>query len=86
MIDGATLPSVKSIRAHVRNGQIVPDEPVELPEGAAVEVLVELEDDFAMTPEEIEEHERELDLSKAEIARGEFIDARELSSRLGPRS
>jgi predicted DNA-binding antitoxin AbrB/MazE fold protein len=84
MIDGATLPDVKAIKAHVRNGQIVPDEPIDLPEGAAVEVLVEV--DEAMSLEELEELERELDLSKAEIARGDFIDARDLSRRLGTRS
>ncbi len=49
MIDGAA--GVKAIKAHVRNGQIVPDEPIDLPEGAAVEVLVEV--DEAMTPEEL---------------------------------
>jgi hypothetical protein len=86
MIDGATLPSVKAIKAHVRNGQIVPDEPVELPEGAAVEVLVEVDDDFAMTPEALEEHERELDLRKAEIARGEYVDGLELARKLAARS
>ena len=82
MIDGAA--GVKAIKAHVRNGQIVPDEPIDLPEGAAVEALVEV--DEAMTPEELEELERELDLSKAEVARGDSIEARELSRRLGTRS
>ncbi len=33
----AILMNVKAIRAHVQNGQIVLDEPVELPEGVAVE-------------------------------------------------
>ena len=40
-------------QAHVRNGQIVPDEPTELPEGASVEVFIEVANDFAMTPEEL---------------------------------
>lgn len=38
-----------TIRAHVRNGQIVPDEPVELPEGMAVTVYLK--------PDEVEETE-----------------------------
>jgi len=37
---GSTLTDVKAIRAHVQDGKIVPDEPIELPEGAAVEVLI----------------------------------------------
>ncbi len=29
-----------TIRAHVRNGQIVPDEPIDLPEGTEVDVVL----------------------------------------------
>ncbi len=38
-----------------------------------------------MTPEELEEHERELDPSKAEIARGEYVDGLELARTLAAR-
>jgi hypothetical protein len=36
---------VVELRAHVRNGQIVMDEPVALPEGAMVKVVVGAETD-----------------------------------------
>ena len=70
--------SVKAVRAHVRHGQIVLDDPVELPEGAAVEVLV---------PEagaEIDraELEAELEASAAELERGDYEDARAFAARL----
>lgn len=73
----AKLANVKAVKAHVRNGQIVLDDPMELPEGAAVEVLVP--DEVEPTSEELDE---EIELSKAEIERGEFLDARELARKL----
>jgi hypothetical protein len=86
MISDARLSSVKAIRAHVRNGQIVPDEPVELPEGMVVEVMipgVEIEP----TREDLEAIEREIELSHAEYERGEFVSARDLVAVLkSPRS
>lgn len=87
MVGDAKLGDVKTIRAHVRNGQIVLDEPVELPDGTLVEVLVPLGEE-SMTPEEQAEIEREVDLSWAEYQRGEYIEARELirQSKSRPRS
>ena len=69
---------MKAVRAHVRQGQIVLDEKIELPEGAAVEVLV---------PEmgaEIDraELEAEVDASAAEFERGEYEDAHAFAARL----
>src|SRR5688572_4628256 len=37
---GAKLDGMHALKAHVKNGQIVLDEPAELPEGAPVDVLV----------------------------------------------
>lgn len=98
MISGAKLTSVKAIRAHVRNGQIVPDEPVDLPEGALVEVMVMRTDDVLtpeeagpnsidpeLTPDELEELEREIELSQQEIARGEYVDGIEFARKLAAR-
>jgi hypothetical protein len=73
------LRSVKAMKAHVRNGQIVLDDNVELPEGVAVEVLVP---DDEMTIEDRAELEAALDESTEEFARGEFDDARALAQRL----
>ncbi len=75
---------MKAFRAHVRNGQIVLDEPVELPEGVAVEVLLPDHDD--LTTEERVELEAALDESAAQFARGEFEDAHAFARRLVAKS
>jgi DNA-binding GntR family transcriptional regulator len=73
---------VKSISAHVKNGQIVPDEPIGLFEGEALEVLVADDIDDEMTPEELEELDAALAESEAQFARGEFVEAREFALKL----
>lgn len=75
---------MKTVSAHVRNGQIVLDEPVELPEGTAVEVLVPDRND--LTTEERRELDAALDESAAEFSRGEFEDARAFARRLVAKS
>jgi hypothetical protein len=74
------LINVKTLRAHVRDGQIVLDEPVELCEGASVEVLVS--DDDEMIVADHEELEAAVEESTAEFSRGEFEDARAFAQRL----
>lgn len=76
--------NVKALQAHVRNGQIVLDEPVELSEGASVEVLVS--DDDALIAEERDELEAAAEESAAEISRGELEDARSFARRLATKS
>lgn len=78
-VGSAILSDVKAIRAHVHNGTIVPDEPIDLPEGAAVEVLL---------PEngELAEIEAEIEASKAEFDRGEFEDAHAFALKLVAKS
>jgi hypothetical protein len=71
---------VKSLRAHVHNGQIVLDEQVDLPEGAAVEVL--LPDHEDLTAEERVELEAALDESAAQFASGDFEEAHAFARRL----
>jgi predicted DNA-binding antitoxin AbrB/MazE fold protein len=75
---------VKAIRAHVQNGTIVPDEPIDLPEGAMVEIL--LPENEEMTPEERAELEAEVEASAAEFERGEFEDAHAFALRLVAKS
>jgi hypothetical protein len=82
--EGAILMIVKALKAHVHKGQIVLDEPVELPEGVAVEVLLPENDE--LTTEERRELEEELEQSAAEFARGEFEDARAFARRLVAKS
>ena len=81
---GAILTNVKAIRAHIQDGKIVPDEPIELPEGAAVEVLVPENEE--MSAEERVELESEIAASAAEFERGEYEDAHAFALRLVARS
>lgn len=76
--------TVKALKAHVHNGRIVLDEPIELPEGVAVQVL--LSDDDDRSTDERRELEEALEQSAAEFARGEFEDARALAHRLVAKS
>ncbi len=76
--------TVKAFRAHVLNGQIVLDEPAELPEGTAVEVL--LSDSDELTTEERLELDAALKESAAQFARGEHEDAHAFARRLVARS
>ena len=62
----------------------MPDEPIELPEGAAVEVL--LPENEEMTPQERAELEAEIEASAAEFERGEFEDAHAFALRLVAKS
>ncbi len=75
---------MKALRAHVHNGQIVLDEPAELPEGIAVEVL--LPDQSDLTPEDRDELEAALEESAAQFASGEIEDAHAFASRLVAKS
>ena len=76
--------SVKAIRAHVQDGKIVLDEPIELPEGVAVEVL--LPDHDELTAQERSELEAAVEASAAEFERGEFEDAHAFALRLVAKS
>jgi hypothetical protein len=71
---------VKAIKAHIHNGQVVLDEPVDLPEGVAVEVLLPENDE--LTADEHAELEAALEASAAQFARGELEDAHEFARRL----
>ena len=81
---GAILIDVKAIRAHVLDGKIVPDEPIELPEGIAVEVLVP--ENEGMTAQERAELEVEIEASAAEFETGDYEDAHAFALRLVAKS
>lgn len=80
----AILTDVKAIRAHIRNGTIVPDEPNELPEGAVVEGLLPESDE--LNAQDRDELEAEVEASRAEFERGELEDAHAFTLRLVARS
>lgn len=92
MKDSATMMTMKSsIKGHVHKGQIVLDEPTDLPDGTPVDVSPVAADDFDdMTAEERAAFDRELDEAAAEAdldaARGELVPALEyLQSRAARR-
>lgn len=71
---------VKAVRAHILNGQIVLDDPLKLPEGMAVEVLLADPDD--LSAEERVELEAAVDQGADDFERGDFEDARAFALRL----
>jgi predicted DNA-binding antitoxin AbrB/MazE fold protein len=79
--EGAAVESkvMRVLKAHVRSGQLVVDEPIDLPEGSEVQVaLVEDELDEA----ERAELESALEESEAEYAAGRGVSEDELWARL----
>ncbi len=59
---------------------IVLDEPVELPEGAAAEVFLLVDDE--PSPAERAELEHAIEEGAEDFERGDFVDAREFALRL----
>ena len=64
--------SVNALKAHVKNGRIVVDEPTDLPEGTSVHVYLVSDDDES--PEERAQIEAEIDAGIAEIKAGQGVD------------
>jgi hypothetical protein len=73
-----------ALKAHVRNGYFVSDEPANLPEGTEVELqLLAKGDPWAdMDPEERAELEEELEAGYRDVESGNVVDARELLAQL----
>jgi hypothetical protein len=73
---------VSALKAHVVNGRIVVDEPVNLPDGAEINVYLY---DAAADPMDATERaalERSLSLGIAQATAGELVDADEVLSEL----
>lgn len=74
---------MQAVKAHVRNGYFVSDEPANLPEGTEVELQVVAGDPWAeMTPDERAELEEELEAGYRDIQNGNVVDAREALAQL----
>ena len=69
-----------TLKAQVREGRLVLDEPTDLPEGTEVELTPVLDDDLG--PEERQALEASLERSAAQLARDELMDADEVLRRL----
>ncbi len=74
---------MRALKAHVRGGRLVVDEPTNLPEGTEVELTVVEDDDFE--PEERARLERALEDAEQEVERGEYVDGSEYLARLRAR-
>ncbi len=74
---------MRALKAHVRSGRILVDEPTDLPEGTEIE-LVPLDelDEYGMTREERAQLDAALEESEADIAAGRLISEEEFWARL----
>jgi len=72
------------VKAHVRNGHYVSDEPAHLPEGTEVTFpIVNVVDPFAdMVPEERAELEESIEEGYRDMENGDHMDAREFMAQL----
>jgi hypothetical protein len=75
---------MKAVKAHVRGGRVVLDEPTDLPEGTEVELTVVEEDD--LDPEERKRLHEALDAGIAAGRSGDHVDAEEVTRELLARS
>lgn len=69
---------MQALKAHVKNGRLVLDEPTDRPDGEVVELVLldeVLADDDEFTDEERAEIRAELEASLAETNEGNLIDA-----------
>jgi hypothetical protein len=73
---------VTALKAHVVNGRIVVDEPVDLPNGAELRVYLYDASADGMSPEERDRMEAALDRSLVQADAGELIDADEVLKEL----
>ncbi len=74
--------SVNALKAHVVNGRIVVDEPVDLPDGSEVRVFLYDAAAESMSPTERAALEQALERSLAQADAGELIEADEVLAEL----
>jgi len=79
---GAILDGMYALKGHVKNGQIVLDEPTELPEGMQVRVQVYNPEGDTLNDEERAALHRSLERGIAQADAGELIDADEVLAEL----
>jgi len=72
--------AMRALKAHVRDGRVVLDEPSELPEGTEVELTVVEDDDFE--PEERARLDAALELSATQARTGQLVDGDAVIQRL----
>jgi hypothetical protein len=80
---GVDLASMQSLKAHVKNGRLLLDEPTDLPEGEVIE-LVRAEADSVDDEDRAALHES-LEVSIEQMNNGQLIDADEALAKLRAR-
>jgi hypothetical protein len=73
---------MRALKAHIENGRIVADEPVNLPDGTLLRVVPVESVDEQMSAEERAALEQSIEDGYAEFDRGEYDDAEEFAARL----
>ena len=71
-----------AMKAQVRNGHLVIDEPTDLPEGTEWKLVLVDSLAYEMDPEERAEFLREVEISAAEADAGQLIDAADVLAKL----
>jgi hypothetical protein len=71
---------MRALKAHVRGGRLVLDEPTDLPEGTEVELVASDDDDF--DPEERARLESALERSRAQARAGQLVDGDTVVAKL----
>lgn len=74
---------MQSLKAHVKSGRLVLDEPTELPEGSEVELMAVDDDDF--DPEERARLTQAIEEGVADFERGDDMDGFEFIAQLRAR-
>ena len=75
------------VKAHVRNGYFVTDEPANLPEGTPVELQLVTTDPWAdRDPEERAELEEAIEAGYGDIENGDVVNARKFLAELRART
>jgi hypothetical protein len=84
------LEAMQPLKAHVRNGRLVLDEPTDLPEGEVIE-LVPLDEVLASGGDYLDDEERarlhaSIERGIADVRAGRTVDGREVVARLRARA
>jgi hypothetical protein len=74
---------MKVLRAHVRQGRLVLDEPTDLPEGSEVELVLVADDE--LDPEERARLVQAIEEGEEDIDRGDYVDGEEFIAQLRAR-
>jgi hypothetical protein len=72
-----------ALKAHVRSGRIVVDEPTNLPEGTEIEL--EIAEGWDMDPTDLAELEKSLARSAEDVRASRVVSAEDFLARLGKR-